>query len=368
MMTLALRLSSSKRALLLLTLTSVGGTLIAGGWATPAAADIFTGTDASAGSTVKAFDSSGGSNMDFFAYPGFIGGVRVAAGDVNGDGLSDIITGAGTAGNGHVKVFDGASGAELRSFFAYGPSFTGGVFVGGGDANNDAIDDIVTGVDEGFAPHVKVFSGSSGAELRGFFAFDMGFTGGVRVATGDIDGDGFADVITGAGTAGAGHVKVFSGQTGSELRSFLAYGQSYAGGVYVGGGDVNHDGIDDIITGAGSGAGPHVKVFSGADGSELRSFFAYTPSFTGGVRVAAGDVDGDGFADIITGAGDAGAGHVKVFSGKMGAELQSFFAYGARYNGGVFVAASTFVPEPSGAALLLGGAAALVARRRRLKA
>jgi fibronectin-binding autotransporter adhesin len=357
---------NKNRASRLLTLSAIGGAMIVGACATPATADIFTGTDASASSDVKAFDALGVTTKDFLAYPGFTGGVRVAAGDVNGDGLGDIITGAGPGGGGHIKAFDGSSGAVLKSFFAYGPSFTGGVFVGGGDTDDDAIDDIVTGVDEGFAPHVKVFSGSSGAELRSFFAFDAGFTGGVRVATGDVNGDDFADVITGAGAAGGGHVKVFSGATGAELRSFFAYGPSFTGGVYVGGGDVDHDGIDDVITGAGSGGGPHVKVFSGADGSELRSFFAYTPSFTGGVRVAGGDVDGDGFADIITGAGDAGAGHVKVFSGKTGAELQSFFAYGARYNGGVFVAAGTFVPEPSGAVLLLGGVASLIARRRRL--
>jgi hypothetical protein len=368
MMTLVLRLSNRNWALRLLTLIGFGGALISGVGATPAAADVFTGTDVGASSDVKAFDALGVTTKDFLAYPGFTGGVRVAAGDVNGDGLGDIITGAGPGGGGHIKVFAGDSGATLQSFFAYGPSFTGGVFVGGGDADNDGIDDIVTGVDAEFAPHVKVFSGATGAELRSFFAFDPGFTGGVRVAAGDVNNDGFSDIITGAGAGGGAHVKVFSGANGSELRSFFAYGPSFTGGVFVGGGDVDRDGIDDVITGAGSGAGPHVKVFSGADGSELRSFFAYTPSFTGGVRVAGGDVDGDGFADIITGAGDAGAGHVKVFSGATGAELQSFFAYGSRYNGGVFVAASTFVPEPSGAILLLGGALGLVARRRRLTA
>jgi hypothetical protein len=362
MMTLALRYARERLVSRILVPLGVGASLMVG--AAPATADIFTGTDATASSDVKTF-GTGGADLDFLAYPGFIGGVRVAAGDVNGDGRDDIITGAGAAGNGHVKVFDGSSGAQLRSFFAYGPSFTGGVFVGGGDVDNDSIDDIVTGVDAGFAPHVKVFSGASGGELRSFFAFDLGFTGGVRVATGDVDDDGFADIITGAGPGGGGHIKVFSGATGAELRSFFAYGQSYGGGVYVGGGDVDGDGFDDIVTGAGAGGGPHVKVFSGADGSELRSFFAYTPSFAGGVRVAAGDLDGDGFADIVTGAGDAGAGHVKVFSGATGAEMESFFAYGSRYDGGVFVAASAFVPEPSGAMILLAGVAAMVARRRR---
>ena len=76
-------------------------------------------------------------------------------------------------------------------------------------------------------------------------------------------------------------------------------------------GDVNGDGHADIITGAGAGGGPHVSVFSGTDLSILASFFAYDPAFTGGVTVAAGDVNGDGLADIVTGAGAGGGPHVE---------------------------------------------------------
>ena len=68
-------------------------------------------------------------------------------------------------------------------------------------------------------------------------------------------------------------------------------------------GDVNGDGTVDLITGAGPGGGPHVRVLSGTDLRELHSFFAYAPGFAGGVSVAAGDINGDGRTDIITGAG-----------------------------------------------------------------
>src|SRR5262249_8761826 len=161
-------------------------------------------------------------------------------------------------------------------------------------------------------PHVKVFDGQTARELRSFFAYDPKFAGGVYVASGDVNGDGRADIITGAGPGGGPHVKVFDGATGAELASLFAYAPSFAGGVTVAAGDVRGHGRADIITGAGPGCGPHVKVFDATTFAEVTSFFAYAPSFSGGVFVAAGDVTGDGRADVITGAGPGGGPQVKV--------------------------------------------------------
>src|SRR5262249_9411868 len=144
-------------------------------------------------------------------------------------------------------------------------------------------------------------------------AFD-GFMGGVSVTVGDANGDGVADIVAGAGPgAPGGHVKVFDGRDGSLMRSFIAF-PGFGGGIVVATGDVNGDGFADVVAGAGPGApGGHVKVFDGATGSEIRSFFSF-PGFDGGVTVAAGDVNGDHLADLIVGAGPgANGGHIKVF-------------------------------------------------------
>jgi len=161
------------------------------------------------------------------------------------------------------------------------------------------------------------------------------------VAAGDVNGDGRADIITAAGPGGGPHVKVFDGMNLNLLQSFFAYDANFTGGVYVAAGDVNGDGFADIITGAGPGGGPHVKVFDGTSNTILLSFFAFDQTFTGGVRVAAGDVNGDGFADIVTGAGPGDGPHVKVFDGHNNLNLlHSFFAYEPNFTGGVFVAAA----------------------------
>src|SRR5262249_12560847 len=116
-----------------------------------------------------------------------------------------------------------------------------------------------TGADAGGGPHVRVFN-PDGTLRFSYLAYPAGFTGGVRVATADVDGDGIQDIITAAGPGGGPHVKVFSGADGHLLASFFAYGPSFTGGVFVAAGDVNQDGKADIIVGPGAGGGPHVKV------------------------------------------------------------------------------------------------------------
>ena len=275
------------------------------------------GTLAGVESRVQTFAADGTPQLDFSPFPGFTGGVSVARGDVNADGIADILTGSGGGAAGHVRAFNGTDGSEIASFFPFG-DYNGGLSVAVGDVDGDGFGDYVVGTTDG-SSHVKVFSSRTGVELYSFFAFD-GFTGGVNVASADVDGDGQADIVVGT-RIGAAHVKVFSGASGAEIRSFFAF-DGYTGGISVAAGDLNGDGYADIVVGAQQGA-THVKAFSGFDGAELASFFAYQGSL-GGVSVAVVDADGDGIADI--GTGSRVGNHLKAFRPSDGSESDSFFA------------------------------------------
>jgi hypothetical protein len=211
------------------------------------------------------------------------------------------------------------------------------------------------GAGPGSAPEVNVYDAVTHQLKFSFMAYDTGFTGGVHVAVADVNGDGIPDIITGAGPGGGPNVKVFDGNTGQQIASFFAYDPGFAGGVNVAAGDVLDNGQVDIITGAGPGGGPHVKVINGtqlsnlngnmviSDSALIYSFYAYNPAFTGGVSVAAGELNGDGNADIVTGAGPGGGPNVEVFDGATGALRQSFMVFDGTYAGGVDVAVGNFL-------------------------
>jgi uncharacterized delta-60 repeat protein len=300
---------------------------------------IAVGTDAPFVPEVRAYDAATGQLVfDQMVYNmNFTGGVRVATADVNGDGVDDIITAAGTGGGPHVKVFDGATGKLLMEFMAYDPHFTGGVYIAAADVNGDGKADIITGAGAGGGPHVEVFDGATGAPLQSYFAYDPAFTGGVRVAAGDLNGDGKADIITAAGPGGGPQIQVFDGVTGQSIQSFFAYDPAFTGGVYVAAGDVNGDGKVDIITGAGEGGGPNVKVFDGGTFNLLTTYFAFDSSYTGGVRVGAVDRTGDGKVDIVLAGGHAGLSLVRTYSPTTFDLVNQFYAFSPNYMGGTYV-------------------------------
>lgn len=270
--------------------------------------------------------------------PAFTGGVVIALGDVNRDGFADLMTGTGPGGGPHIKVVSGADfQTELYSFFAFEPTFTGGLTLASGDVNGDGYWDMIVGAGPGGGPRITVFSGLNLSVMQNFFAFEPTFRGGVQIASGQFNGDGNYDIIVGAGAGGGPRVKVFNGENLSVLQDFFAYDPSFRGGVYVAGGNVG-GGSGNIIVGAGAGGGPNVRVFDN-NASIIQNFFAYAVGFSGGVRVASGLMTTGSFnADIITSPGAGGGPNVSTFDASSQPLSINFFAFNPDFSGGIYVA------------------------------
>ncbi len=279
--------------------------------------------------------------FQFLAYDqAFTGGVHVALGDINADGVVEIITAPGRGGGPDIKVFDSAHARLLSEFFAFDSRFTGGVTVASGDVNNDGYDDIVLGAGRGGGPNVLVVSGKDRQPLFNFMAYDTGFTGGVQVATGDVNNDDYADIITGAGAGGGPNVRIFDGATGAILANYMAYDPNFTGGVSVAAGDLGHTGLVHVVTGAGAGGGPQVRVFPGASSTSSGSFFAFDPAFTGGVSVGTDDIGGSVASFIMAGAGPGGGPELATFNGQTFQRTSASFVDNPNFTGGIAVAGS----------------------------
>jgi len=172
-----------------------------------------------------------------------------------------------------------------------------------------------TGVDAGTAPRVRAFN-SDGSERLNLFAFDPAFTGGVRTATADFNGDGVADVVVGTGPGAPTRVRVLDGASGRELFSVAPFEASFIGGVYVAAGDLTGDGIPELVITPDEGGGPRVAIFNGDGFVRGNDFFGIDdPNFRGGARTALGDIDGDGAADLLVAAGFGGGPRIAAFRG-----------------------------------------------------
>lgn len=265
-------------------------------------------------------------------FPGFTGVIRSTTAEFTGDGTQDyaFVTGAGTAAE--VEIIDGATGTDLVAPTLVLGGFTGGAFIAAGDIQGDGKADLVVSADAGGSPRVQVFQVENGAlvTVADFIAFDSpNFRGGARVAVGDVNRDGYDDLIVGAGVGGGPRVSVYSGvalaqgQLVNLVPDFFAFDSTLRSGVFVTAGDFNGDGYADIAYSTGDTGGPRVRVVSGAElvanpGADvatlpaLADFYALDPNDRNGINIAAVDMTGSSQAVLIVGSGNTTDDIVRV--------------------------------------------------------
>jgi hypothetical protein len=296
------------------------------------------------------------------------------AGDVNGDGYSDVVVGAlsydnGQMDEGRVFVYLGSDAglATIAAWTAEGDQAAAGFGISvasAGDVNGDGYGDVIVGADDYDSGQTNegrafVYLGSSGG-LSPNAAWtaesnqdEAGF--GFSVAgAGDVNGDGYGDVIVGAfGYDNAqGRVFVYLGSDGglSPSASWTVESDqtgSFFGQSVAGAGDVNRDGYSDVVVGApeydygetnegraflylGSSAGLASIASWVAEGNQDFAEFAYSVS-------PAGDVNGDGYSDVIVGApqydnGQTNEGRAFLYQGQKIFGLNRFPAWTAESN------------------------------------
>lgn len=259
----------------------------------------------------------------------FTGSIRSASADVNGDGVPDLIAATGPGGGSVIRVMDGKTFGDLMTpFSAFEESFTGGVFIAAGDFTGDGKADIVVTPDQGGGGRTKVFdlSGGSPRSVADFFGIDdRNFRGGARAAAGDFNGDGRADLIVSAGFGGGPRVAVFDGTTLAAVPTRLfadrfVFESTLRNGSFVGAGDLNGDGFADLFTAAGPGGAPRLQVLSGAallagETAVLANHFLGNSELRSGLRIAVKNLDGDSHADLVTGNGPGSEENVRIHFG-----------------------------------------------------
>lgn len=271
------------------------------------------------------------STSGFRSYQGFAEVASIGLlGDVDGDGFGDLIFGQPFEQNSFGGIVTVVSGDTQETLYSVSPTPGGDSFgqsvIGLGDTNGDGVPDFAAAAPFGDAPYVGVYSGIDGSPLLTIPSLNQSAFGQALANAGDVDGDGVADILIGApyGNTG-GAVYIVSSVSGESL-NFVESGPDSFGASVANAGDVNADGYSDFIIGAPDEGDGSVVVLSGADGSSLYLFtndsttHANVTSSFGFSVSGTGDINGDGHTDVIVGA-VGGFGSATVFSGANGAIL-----------------------------------------------
>jgi subtilisin family serine protease len=175
---------------------------------------------------------------------------------------------------------------------------------------------------------------SSNGDLVKKFS-DANLKNSFSLAAGDINGDGVEEIIAAAGSKSEPQVRIFN-QNGKLLKQFLAFDKKFRGGVNLAVADLDGDGLAEIIAVQAANGNGQVRIFD-TNGKLKRQFLTLGSKWRGGLNLAAGDIDGNGGIEIVIGLAAGSEPQVRIFNA-VGKPLSTFLAYEKKFRGGVKVA------------------------------
>jgi len=210
----------------------------------------------------------------------------------------------------------------------------GGENIAIGDVNGDGWDEIIIGSGPNTVPQILIYNGN-GRLIKRISAYDASLKGGLSVALIDINNDEQLEIAAASAARGQGLIKIFD-FNGQLKKQFFADSRNWNGGLNLAAGDVDGDGTQEIVAAYGAGSEPLVKIFN-SEGRAVGAFLAYEKKFRGGVKIAVTNFDGRrnrSRADIIVAPGKGRDPQVKVFNNRA-VLLNQFLAYSRNWRGGV---------------------------------
>lgn len=265
----------------------------------------------------------------------FMQGGYLATGDVDGDGMDEIVIGSGPGRKNEVRVYE-SDGKLLKSFQPFAWNYQGGVRVAVGDLDGNGKDEIAVAADSGLEPMVAVFD-ESGRKLREALAYGKDFRGGVRVAIGDLDRDGKQDVVVAPGSGGGPHIRLLDEKLENKGMDLFAFDASMRDGVSIA--IVKTTWGDQLIAGIESLSSPLVRRYSfDQRGGRLdKEFYAFDQASMSGVSIAGYDLDGDGSEEIVTWQNGGTVPEVRVFD-MYGTLYKKYLLHDPTYRGSLSMA------------------------------
>lgn len=284
---------------------------------------------------IKSFDTYGTpSGFNKFVFSKFFrGGVQIAFGNVIDGKKKEIIAGGGL-GEGRVKIFN-LAGKKKRQFSPYGTSFRGGISVAVGNIDQDKKREIaVVQANESLSPEVKIYKIKKRKKLVSQFKVLLK-SQGANITLGDVDGDKIDEVIVGAIKGSKPRIEIFD-KNGKIKFSFLAFEESYQGGVAVAAGDVNGDGKAEIAA-SKQKDDSLIKIYRFSPFNLISQFRAFgNRGF--GTNIALGNIKGNKKAEVIAVAAKGGSPQILGFDASGKKLPINFFAFDQSFYGGLNIA------------------------------